>query len=169
MEMKPRDGDRGPGTRGSTPPGFENPTEVSPVIATESRPAINRGPPSKSFLYGTDWDKHAPVNDLKLFEIHRILCGFQTDCILILKGLNKLGYRAVPRLRNYFFGRYGFDPIHELILLPCQAKNGPRPSSMSFIVFVSPDVASVIATDFHSVDSVNLEVLYYIPQLSFQE
>lgn len=90
------------------------------------------------------WEQQAPYNTMTLPEVFKLLESDDPDCIICVKKIHKLGFKAVKFLRQYFSQ---FGVITRVVVLPSRQKEVAtpygtsvctvRPASMCFVVMSS--------------------------------
>ncbi len=114
--------------------------------------------PRKQFL--PTWSMQSPMNTLTLPYINGILRNEDPECVLVVKRLNRLGFDSSPLVLDHF---RQFGNVKGLLLLPCRSRDGPRPSSMCFIVMTNKHEAIRALTSCHMIKNIELEVNVFIP------
>jgi hypothetical protein len=90
------------------------------------------------------WEQQAPYNTMTLPDVFKLLESDDPDCIICVKKIHKLGFKAVKFLRHYFSQ---FGVITRIVVLPSRQKEVAtpygtsvctvRPASMCFVVMSS--------------------------------
>lgn len=90
------------------------------------------------------WEQQAPFNTMTLPDVFKLLESDDPDCIICVKKIHKLGFKAVKFLRQYLSQ---FGVITRIVVLPSRQKEVAtpygssvctvRPASMCFVVMSS--------------------------------
>lgn len=114
------------------------------------------------------WECQAPWNTLTLSAIFRMLEVENSDSIICVRRIHKLGFKSVRLLRRYFSA---FGTVRKIVLLPSRPNEYGgkvdahiRPSSMCFLVLDSRESAlRVLTQEIYDIGCHQIHVSPYMP------